>query len=129
MTEVIKLAVRPTLNLSVDGKLYRVDFPLSAVVLAEEKTGRSLKGPADWYGSPAKDLPALLAAGLTRHHPEITEAEVAAICDRLDPEAIGSVTEALGALAFPRWTRNYHANMEKLRKAGQAVTGGQPPKD
>ncbi len=115
------------MTLSVDGVPYTLEFPLSAVVKAEEKIGRSLKSPGDWFTAPAKDIPALLEAGLSRHHPDVTPEAIAAICDRLDPESYATFAEALGALAFPRFTARYKENLEKLRAA---ETSGKPlPKE
>jgi hypothetical protein len=118
--DVLKTAVTPHLTLEVDEKKYLVEFPLPAVITAEEKIGRSLKSPADWFCAPAKDVPALLEAGLSRHHPDVTAEDIQAICDRLNPEAYAEVTEALGALAFPRFTARYKENLEKLQAKGQS---------
>jgi hypothetical protein len=75
----LELAVRPTMTLSIDGTPYILEFPLTAVVIAEAKIGRSLKSPGDWFTAPAKDIPALLEAGLSRHHPDVSPAEIDAI--------------------------------------------------
>jgi hypothetical protein len=115
--EIVSLesAVKQPFLLRVDGKEYTIEFPLAAVAQAEEKLNRSLKTPVDWFTAPAKDIPALLAAGLAKRHPEVKAEDVAAICDALGPEAITEVTEALGALAFPKWTAKYKENLEKAR--------------
>jgi hypothetical protein len=115
MNNVVELAVKRPLILKTNGREYTIEYPLSAVIKAEEKLGRSLKTPADWFGAPAKDIPALLEAGLSKHHPEVTEAEVQAICDELSPEAYTEFTEAIGAVAFPRWLAKFKENLEKLK--------------
>ena len=47
MKSVIESAVIPSLTLKVEGQEYTIEFPLSVVIQAEEKTGRSLKSLAD----------------------------------------------------------------------------------
>jgi hypothetical protein len=117
MSNVVELAVKRPLILKTNDKEYTIEFPLSAVIMAEEKLGRSLKTPADWFGAPAKDIPALLEAGLSKHHPEVTAEEIKEICDGISPEAYTEFTEAIGAVAFPRWLARFKENLEKL-KAG-----------
>lgn len=98
----LESAVIPSLTLQVDNRAYTVEFPLSAVVSAEEKTGRSLKSLSDWFQVPTKNIPALLEAGLSKHHQDVTPEEIASICDRLNPEALDEVHYALCKLAFPK---------------------------
>jgi hypothetical protein len=112
------MAVTPTLPLEIGDKRYTLEFPLAAVVKAEEKIGRSLKAASDWFCAPAKDIPALLEAGLSRHHPDITPEEISSICECINPESYAEFAEALGALAFPRFTARYRENLEKLRAKG-----------
>lgn len=120
---VLEFAVTPHLLLRIGEKEYRIEFPLTAVIQAEAKIGRSLKNPGDWFGAAAKDIPALLEAGLSRHHPDVAQAEVFAICDQLNPEAYAEFAEALGTLAFPRFTARYKENLEKLKAKGAAKEG------
>ena len=115
---VVELAVKPTLMLLVEGKPYTLEFPLSAVIKAEATLGRSLKSPADWFCAKAEDLSALLEAGLAKHHPDITPEEVQAICEGIGPETYTEVTEALGALNFPRFLARYKENLERMRAKG-----------
>ena len=114
----LELAVCPTMGLQIDGTEYVLEFNLAATIQAEEKLGRSLKSPGDWFTASAKDIPALLEAGLSRHHPDVTPAEITAICDRMSPEMCGTFAEALGALAFPRFTARFKENLERMQKAG-----------
>jgi hypothetical protein len=117
MSNVVELAVKRPLILKTNDREYTIEYPLSAVIKAEEKLGRSLKSPADWFGAPAKDIPALLEAGLSTHHPDVTPEEIKAICDGISPEAYTEFTEAIGAVAFPRWLARFKENLEKV-KAG-----------
>jgi hypothetical protein len=111
------------MSLVVGGTSYTLAFPLAAVIDAEEKLGRSLKTPADWFNAPAKDVPVLLRAGLAKHHPSISEHEVAAITDELTPEAVIEITNALGTLAFPRFVEKFEENLRFAReKAAQTST-------
>jgi hypothetical protein len=102
MTNAIKSAVIPSLLLKVEERDYTVEFPLSAVILAEEKLGRPLKSLQDWFSLASKDIPAVLQAGLQKHHPDIQPGDVTRICDTLNPEALDEVLYALCKLAFPR---------------------------
>lgn len=121
MQTTIRAAVIPSLLLKLDdSQSYTVEYPLSAVIAAEEKLGRSLKAAADWFCAPAKDVPALLEAGLRRHHPDITPEEVQSICDRLNAEAYTELTEALGALNFPAWLARFKENLAKDPKSPKA---------
>jgi hypothetical protein len=122
----LELAVRQPLMLIAGGREYTIEFPLPAVIAAEEKLGRSLKTPADWLCAPAKDIPSLLAAGLMKHHPDVTAEDIAIICDDLGPEACTEFTEALGAVAFPRFLARYKENLEKIQK--RAAEGKPSPK-
>jgi hypothetical protein len=117
MSNTLEMAVKQPLTLKVSGKEYLVEFPLAAVIQAEAKLGRSLKTPADWLCAPAADIPVLLAAGLVKHHPDVTPEEIKAISDGLDPESINEFTEALGALAFPKWLARYKESLTKLQEA------------
>jgi hypothetical protein len=98
----LEAAVIPSLLLTVGDVSYTVEFPLTAVIQAEEKTGKSLKSLNEWFNLQAKDVPAVLAAGLSKHHPDIEPGAVQAICDTLNPEALDEVLYALCKLAFPR---------------------------
>lgn len=102
MSNKLESAVIPTLALVVGEKSYTVEFPLAAVVQAEEKTGTSLKEFSSWLHLPIKHIPAVLEAGLSKHHPDVTPEEIQSICDRLNPEALDEVHYALCKLAFPR---------------------------
>jgi hypothetical protein len=121
MSKVIsfRAQVIPSLTLEFGEGSYKVEFPLPSVALAEQKLGRSLRSPSEWFAAKAEDIPVLLYAGLRRHHPDITEDRLREMCEPLDPEAIGEVAAALGALAFPRWTEQYEKNLATLREKGQ----------
>jgi hypothetical protein len=106
---------RPRLELLVAGKRYVIQFSLHALISAEEKVGHSLRKPQDWFGAPAKDIPALLEAGLSKHHPEVTSAEVRAFCDTFNAEMCATVTEAFGAIAFPDFTAHVKTQLEAAR--------------
>lgn len=102
MKNSLECAVIPSLSLVVGEFLYTVEFPLTAVIKAEEKIGRSLKSLTDWFNLQAKDVPAVLEAGLSKHHPDIQPGTIQSICDQLNPEALDEVLYALCNLAFPR---------------------------
>lgn len=102
MKNSLECAVIPSLSLVVGEHLYTVEFPLPAVIQAEEQIGRSLKSLSDWFALQAKDVPDILRAGLLKHHPDIKSEEIQAICDQLNPEALDEVLYALCNLAFPR---------------------------
>jgi len=125
MGKVLELAVRQPLTLKVDGVDYTVEFPLSSVVIAEEKIGRGLKSPADWFGLPDKDIPAVLEAGLIKHHADKAGEIARLVCDALGPESSAEFTEALGAMAFPRFLARYKENLAKIQaKGGTASPNG-----
>lgn len=109
MRSTVELAAIPSLLLTVDGREYTVEFPLSSVLFAEEKLGRPLKTLQDWFGLECKDIQGVLVAGLRKHHARESEnVDVAArICETLNPEALDEVQYALCKLAFPRrkWPR------------------------
>jgi hypothetical protein len=113
MKSTIQSAVIPSLLLNVGDRAYTVVFPLSAIVRLEDKLGRSLKTLQDWLSVPAKDIPALIEAGLSKHHPDVTAAEITAICDCLNPEALDEIQYALCSLAFPRMMARIEANRAK----------------
>ena len=101
-TLTLKSEVFPELTLSVDGKDYWLCFPLPAVIRAEEVVGHSLKSLHDWFNIDVKHIPAIIRAGLSKHHPTITESEIQQIIDNLTPEAVDELHYALCKLAFPR---------------------------
>lgn len=113
MKSTIQSAVIPSLALKVDCKEYTLEFPLSAIIRVEEKIGRPLKTLQDWLSVPAKDIPALIEAGLSKHHPDVTPEEITYICDTLNPEALDEVQYALCSLAFPRMMARIEANRAK----------------
>jgi hypothetical protein len=115
MKNLIESAVIPALTLKVEGREYTVEFPLSAVIKAEEKLGRSLKSPKEWFEVPSRDIPALLEAGLSKHHKDVTPEELQSICDRLNPEALDEVLYALCRLAFPKYVAVLEENLAKAR--------------
>jgi hypothetical protein len=121
MKSLLESAVIPSLTLKVDSREYTVEFPLSAIVQAEDKTGRSLKSLSDWFQVPTKDIPAILQAGLSKHHPDVKPEDITAICDRLNPEALDEVQYALCKLAFPRSM----AALEERNAKGLASPNGQ----
>jgi hypothetical protein len=111
--EIVKSVVLQRMLLQVGDVSYTIEYPLTSVMKAEEKLGRALKSPSDWFCAQAKDIPALLEAGLAKHHPNVTPEEVQAICDGLSAEAYVEVTEALGALNFPKWLERFKETLEK----------------
>ncbi len=113
MKSAIEAAVIPSLALRVAGKEYTVEFPLSALIRAEEKTGHSLKSLKDWFDLSSRDVPAVLEAGLSKHHADIKPEDVQAICDALNPEALDEVLYALCKLAFPRRMAELEAKTAK----------------
>lgn len=62
----------------------------------------------------------LLRAGLLKNHPDISDEDIAEICDHLNPESIASFAEAFGALAFPLFTAKWRENVNKLRAKGES---------
>ena len=66
--ELLELTVKQPLTVRVDGMDYRVEFPLSAVIRLEDKLGRPMRAPADWFKMQTKELPAVLEAGLSKCH-------------------------------------------------------------
>lgn len=121
MSNVVESAVKQPLIFKADGKEYTIEYPLSSVIQAEAKLGRPLKGPNDWFGAHAKDVPALFHAGLRKHHPDVTEDEVKVICEEgFGPETYTLFTEAIGAIAFPRWLAQFQKNLETLKETGKS---------
>jgi hypothetical protein len=110
MSNTVECAVIPNLNLQVAGKEYTVEFPLSAVIVAESKLGRSLKSFQEWWEMKAEDVPVILQAGLSKHHPNVTPEDIQAICNQLNPESVNIVRYALCKLAFPRVMARWEAS-------------------
>lgn len=121
--KTIEAAVIPNLSLKVGGKEYVVEFPLSALIRAEEKTGHSLKSLKDWFDLSSKDVPAVLQAGLSKHHANVTAEDVQAICDALNPEALDEVMYALCKLAFPRRMADLEAKTAKGKPSPNVQSG------
>jgi hypothetical protein len=122
MASKIESAVIPSLVLEVEDREYIVEFPLSAVIEAEEQTGKPLKSLGDWFVLASKDVPAVLHAGLAKRHPDITPEQIQDICDRLNPEALDEVLYALCKLAFPR-------RMAALEESRAKATKGTSPNE
>ena len=117
MGSTMESTVIPSLLLKVEDREYIVEFPLSAVIEAEEATGRSLKSLGDWFDLKSKDVPALLQAGLRKHNDGVNVLDVAQeICDRLNPEALDEVLYAMCKLAFPRRMAALEESREKAAK-------------
>jgi hypothetical protein len=110
----LQSAVFPTLKLIVDGAEYTVCYPLRSVIEAEEKVGHSLKSLKDWLDLPSKELPAIIAAGLSKFHPDISESQIQAILETLTAEAFDELHYALCKLSFPR----VMAKLEEERTKG-----------
>lgn len=121
MQSKIESAVIPSLLLKVDEREYIVEFPLRAVAAAEAEIGRPLRCLQDWFSLQAKDIPAVLAAGLEKHHARAEGprplAIASEICDRLNPEALDEVAYALCKLAFPRRMAAIEKDLEKEKKS------------
>lgn len=107
--KAIEAAVNPMLLLKVDGQNYTVIFPLSAVAQLEDTIGRPMRTPQAWLGLPAKDVHAVLQAGLAKAHPDVSAAVATQVCEGLNPESLCEVLYALTKLAFPKF-------MEELEK-------------
>jgi hypothetical protein len=125
MKNIIQSAVIPSLLLKVNGETaqeYVVEFPLPAVIEAEEKVGHSLTTVQDWFCLKPKDIPIVLEAGLRKHHPDVTAETVQAICANLNPEALDEVHYALCKLAFPRI-------MAAIEQAKKDEAEGKAPKN
>lgn len=119
----LETAVSPALLLKVDGNNYTVSFPLSAVAQLEEAIGRPMRTPQAWLGLPAKDVQAVLKAGLQRvQGEEVAQKLAVQICDGLNPEAMCEVLYALTKLAFPKF-------MEELEKRTKAKSPNAPSGD
>lgn len=114
--QVIKTAVQQVLKLVAGDKEYTVEFPLTSVMKAEDKLGRSLKGPSDWFGAQTKDIPVLLWAGLLKHHPDVDLEDAQEICEGFNAEMCAEVLDALGALNFPKWLERFKESLEKSKK-------------
>lgn len=115
MSEKLQLAAVPALLLTVDGEPFRIEFPLRAVAVLEEELGRPLRTPQAWLGLPAKDIPAVLAAGLTKHHADVAEKLTDTICENLNPEGLDEVLYALCRLAFPRYIARFEEHQAKRK--------------
>jgi hypothetical protein len=114
----IESAVIPSLTLKVDGKEYTVRFPLSAIIRAEEKIKKSLKYFVEWHELAPSDVPLVLEAGIAENHGDVT-AEIAAICERLNPEALYEIRYALCKLSWPRAMADYEAKCAAALAAGK----------
>lgn len=83
-----------------DGAQWRLRFDLNALCHVEDRLGASLDALQARLAQPgARDLRALLWAGLQRHHPEVTLEQAGRLCD------VAQAGEAVGralAAAFPR---------------------------
>lgn len=126
MRNTLEAAVIPSLALTVGGGTYTVEFPLSAVIQAEEKLGRSLKNPSDWFNLASKDVTAVLEAGLSKHQPDIAAKLAVDIGGALNPEALDEVQYALVKLAFPRYVAKLEELQAKAREAGGTASPNAP---
>ena len=124
MSDVLEIAVRETKIVRIGEREYTLTFPVAAVVVLEQKLGRSMKHSTDWFRIKAEEVQPCLEAGLTHHHPEEAATVAAEICNTLDPEAIDSVVDALCATACPKaWGRL----LEEMAKARQRLQKGLSP--
>jgi hypothetical protein len=109
----LELAVRPRLEIKIEDKQYTVEYPLSAVIAAEEKAGRSLKSLSEWFEIKLTEVAHVLHAGVVKHHPEVSFAEIEKFCEELGAEGVLAVRHALICLNFPR-------TMEEIAKRQQS---------
>lgn len=130
MSKELKLEAMKTMPLTVGGTTYQLCYPFSSVILAEQKTGRELKDARDWFGMPFKDLPAILEAGLSRFHPEVTPEQIKEWLDGFNPETCNNFVSGLAALAWPEFTRQVQELQEKARAGtGQETSPNAPSGD
>jgi hypothetical protein len=121
MQNILELATKPLLLLKKDAEeVFTVEFPLSAVVAAEEKLGRSLKWVSDWYELKWTEVPTVLHAGLLKHHPEVTLETITAFCEELGAEGVLEVRHALICLNFPRTIQKVMSNTSPNVPSGGA---------
>lgn len=95
MTDILTHAITPSVELTLNGKMYSLAFPLSAVLKYKAKTGDNLFNIKHWshIDEDPERLIAALWAGVSTNHPDVTYAEVEKLVD------IGTaipITQALG---------------------------------
>lgn len=111
---VLEIEVKAPTMIRVDDNDYRLSFPLRAVAELEETLGRGLKFVSDWLNIKTHEIRSFLYFGLITHQDEDVAARVAdAIAERLDPEGIEHVINALCMASFPKAMERVAKEIEK----------------
>lgn len=111
----LDIAVAAPLAVTVDDRVYTVEFPLPSVVALEKAIKRSMKTAQDWFKISTAELPDVLWAGLLKHHQDDALRVASLICNGLNPEAIETTIDAVCAAAWPEAMRKYQEIVEKLK--------------
>lgn len=102
----------------VDGKPYTFRLGMQALAVLEAKTGVPAikffrRGEEDWS---ARDLLNVFAAGLSRHHGELSEQEIGDILDDLTPAEAGELIGRALIIANGKGAANGAANPPKSKR-------------
>jgi hypothetical protein len=101
---------------------YTLAYPIPAVIQAEKATGKDLKSLTGWFNLETKDMPAVIEAGLVKHHPDLKPGEFQSIVDNLTLESLDEIHYALCKLAFPKTMAEVEARRaQSLPNAPSAV--------
>lgn len=77
---------------------YKLVYDYAAIKAAEDTTGIDLKDVREWSKVKSQHMPALVHAGLRRHHPEVTVDDVNRF---LSPASQTAIQDAIFELLFP----------------------------
>jgi hypothetical protein len=97
--------------------VYKLQYDYAALKQFEDVAGIDLKDVAQWKNVKSHMMPALVHAGLGRHHPEITINEVAGF---LHPSTQTAVQDAVFELIFPGLIDKIREAQEKDNKRPNA---------
>ena len=113
---ILEITRKEKKTITVEGQDYTIAFPLPVVAELEEKLGRSMKYPSDWFRIQTKEVQAILEAGLTRHYPDDARTMADDICSVLTPEGLGHIIDGLCMAACPKTIAKLQADIDARRR-------------
>ena len=100
--DVLEIKVKDRKIVRMNERDFSLLFDVPTTAALEDKLGRDMKSPADWFRIRTKEVRDILEAGFTHYHSEEAKDIADVICSALDPEEIEIVIDAICEAACPK---------------------------
>jgi hypothetical protein len=117
MADVLEIGVKQSRIFRVGERDFALVFTVGAVAALEDKLGRSMKNPADWFRLQTKEVQDVLEAGFKTYHADEAKDVAEAVCRTLDAEQIENVIDFVCWAACPKAMERLRVEVEKMREA------------